>query len=203
MAQILDLVRVVNTGDTDLVLRGNTVYTIPAGKDRIIPFPEAASWFGDPRLQNVGRDKMRDLAYRQVQAMWGYTEGMQYPKDNWQPHLGVWTWEDFKPKAECYDMEGNRIFMVIDDPNGEHAFNGPELIDPATQDNSTLTKQIAEMQRQIALLTTALAQANVVPPAATEAPAADSFDGVNLPQPTEDENVGDDAPRTVKAGKSK
>jgi hypothetical protein len=223
MEQIYDLVRVVNTGSEPVVLRGNTTYTIQVGGERIIPFVEAASWFGDPRLADDGRNRFRSEAFRMTQNLWGYTEGMKYPRDLSDAAAGFLGWEDFIPSVECFDMEGNPIFFLIHDPDGERT-NGslPGLVDPSLLDAQSLAKQVQEMAAQMAklqqmlaeridfntqvpVITEAVGPQPVEPSAATIAAAiandaADIAAAVDLPQPSFDDIVTDDAPRTVKSG---
>jgi hypothetical protein len=188
-----DLVRVVNTGDEPIVLRGNTKYTIPVGNDRIIPFTEAASWFGDPRLRNEGRDQMRTMAWRQIQNLWGYTEGMMYLRDRWDVTKGFKTWDEFKPSVECYDMDSNRIYFIIDDPEGEFPFGGPQLIDPAYTDTEALQRQMKLMEQQMAQMMQLLTERNA---ADQQAPKVDtaSIDAVNLPTADANDAVTEDGP---------
>jgi hypothetical protein len=192
-----DLVKVVNTGDEEIVLRGNTRYVIPVGGERIIPFNEAASWFGDPRLQNQGRDQLRTLVHSQIQGLWGYTEGMTYLRDRWDPTAGFKTWEDFKPSVECFDMDGEPILFVIHDPEGTTPFGGPKLVDPAFQDVGVLNDRIAQNERELAELRQLLTERAHVEAPAPSGPDTSAFDAVNLPQPSADDTVGDDSPRTV------
>jgi hypothetical protein len=194
-----DLIRVVNTGDEPLVLKGNTVYTIPVGKDRIIPFADAAAWFGDPRLDNAGKEQLRTMQYRSLQFLWGYTEGMTYPRDRWNPAAGFKTWDDFKPKFECYDMDGERVYMILDDPDGTQMFRGPRLEDPAYVDKGDMQRQIELLTQQVSLLTQ-LAQANMPAVEVVTAAPVTSVDAVSLPEPV-DEGVTEDAPQTIKAGR--
>lgn len=227
MSQIYDLVRVVNTGSTELVLRGNTRYTIAAGEERIIPFNEAAAWFGDPRLQDDGRNRFRSEAFRMTQNLWGFTEGMKYMRDRWDPSQGFLEWEDFKPSVDCFDMEGNPMWFLIHDPDGAMGSgNAPALIDPSTLDAAALVKQVQQMADQMAKLQDALRNraefdaqtprpSDRPGPTATPLPAttmlAEEFnnpvvadepniaDAVVFPQPAADDKVTDDAPRTVRS----
>ena len=200
MSTTYDLIRVVNLRDEDLVLRGNTVYTIPANGERIIPFQEAASWFGDPRLQDSGRDKTRSMAWNQIQNLWGYTEGMTYLKDRWDVTAGFKTWEDFAPAVECFDMDGNQVYFIIHDPEGSQPFGGPKLLDPAFQDNEAILRQMQDMQATMAQMKELLDERGRVEDHAAVAAAQEqaSFDAVNLPQPPAEDEVSDDAPKTVR-----
>lgn len=227
MSQAYDLVRVVNTGTKPLVLRGNTVYEIAAGGERIIPFTEAAAWFGDSRLTDDGKNRFRTEAFRQTQNLWGYTEGMTYLRDRNDPSAGLLGWDDFKPAVECFDMDGNPIHFLIHDPEGlRGAPNGPAMIDPSLLDAQVLAKQVQEMSAQMAKLQTLLMEKvdfntqvpriveavgpqPIEPSAATFAAAVandaatlaeDMSAAVILPEPPIDDIVTDDAPRTVKSG---
>jgi hypothetical protein len=212
-----ELIEVRNVGDEPVVLRGNTKYEIAPGGRRILPFDVAAAWFGDPRLQNIGKDKMRALAFDQVQYAWGFTNGMKYPVFTEDGKLVRFKeWDDFRPTVECFDVEtGERVPFIIDDPEGEMAFGGPALIDPATQDVRALTDMIAQMQQQMASMQQLLNERTNTQAPAPEPALADFgigtgehtavtvpqpttvHDGVNLPQPPADDTVGDDSPRTV------
>jgi hypothetical protein len=216
---IFDLIRVKNIGSDTLVLRGNTQYVIPVDSERIIPFNEAASWFGDPRLSDNGRDRSRTDAFRLTQNLWGYSEGMKYPRDRNDPAQGFLRWEDFKPQVECFDMDGNLINFLIHDPSGELGVSGsvPGLSDPSLLDAATLSKQVDKMSEQIAKLQSLLTErtrfdaathvdANV--PYPSPAPAVEDVhehiarieESVILPSPPADDVVSEDAPRTVRTG---
>jgi hypothetical protein len=194
-----DLIRVKNVDDKDITLRGNTVYTIPVGGERIIPFTEAASWFGDPRLQDIGREQLRTMAWGQIQNLWGYTEGMMYLRDRWDPTQGFLTWDDFRPKVECYNMDDERVYFIMDDPEGVHSFAGPKLVDPAYQDAQVLNDRIAQNERELAELRSMLLERQTNEQTTSASAEQASFDAVNLPQPTGQQEVTEDAPRTVAA----
>jgi hypothetical protein len=154
-----DLIRVRNLGSDDLVLRGNTKYTIPPNTDRIIPFVEAAAWFGDPRLANEGRERLREMAYRQLQNLWGYTEGMKYLRDRWDITKGFLGWDDFKPAVQCFDMDGNEVLFILHDPDGElGGLVGTGIIDPSSMDAGALQQQVAALTASVQQLQAILAE---------------------------------------------
>jgi hypothetical protein len=223
MTQTYDLVRVVNTGSEPLTLRGNTVYVIPAEGERIIPFLEAASWFGDPRLTDDGRNRFRSEAYKQTQNLWGYTEGMKYMRDRWDPSAGFLGWDDFMPSVKCFDMDNSPMHFLIHDPDGtQGTSNAPALIDPSLLDAQALSKQVQDMGKQMAKLQQMLLerasfdtqtptpsqepgphpipQTEATVAAAVANEAASMSEAVEFPQPPTDDIVTDDAPRTVRSG---
>lgn len=104
-----DIVRIRNTGkDAFKDQYGAVPYAIPAGEAVIIPFDAACLWLGDPRVINKPTLSQydRDDELHRVKTRLGAVvkEAMSEP---WEP-----------PALEVEDLEGNRIYMVVEDPDG-------------------------------------------------------------------------------------
>jgi hypothetical protein len=195
----MDLIKIVNVGDDNLTLNGNERITITPGGERIVPFAIAAAFFGDPRAHNEGKDKGRDDEIKRARTMWGFFPGFDTEE--------VWKYEKM-PQYECFDMEGNRVHMILDDEEGEHPYGGAPRVDLSLTDNTQLARQVELLQAQIATLTAAIASQNAVPtpgadPISQAAQADEAGDsdptGAFLPEPPKDEApVTDDKPRTTR-----
>ncbi len=148
---MLQIVRITNTGDTDLILTHNgDRYVVPVDGSKIVPYECAASAFGDPRARDNGRDKGRTDIYEHTRAMWNFNLGFDDAD----------AWEAKRPRFEAHDVNsGDRIWFVIDDPKGEHIYDatGGVPVNTNTTDAALLGAQLTAMQEQIAALTTALA----------------------------------------------
>lgn len=129
-------IRIVNSGDRvfSFPYAGNII-EIPAGKDRFVPFDCMVAWMGHPNLRNTGYDLWRDEAYSNLCLFYGVTtvEGVDV---------------DGLPKIEAWDMDGNRLSTVLDDPTGERI-----KVTAAPQTDTAL--MAAELARMRTALTTA------------------------------------------------
>ena len=144
----------------------NQRYVIEPGAETIVPYFAMVYWLGDPRAIDVGdRNAQPHLQHRTMEIDRLSTKYGTYG-DSWYPQ----EWEINEdnsdkypssrhrnlPKLEVTSMTGERLFTVIDDPEGTH-------LSPATQ---TVTEQantaaaIAQMQAQITALTNQLALAD-------------------------------------------
>lgn len=153
----LDLLKVVNTDKSKpLILRhdGKGDVTIEPGRHRILPAEYAYLSFGHPRAFNQGKNKERDQEFRNARTMWGFYDGV-YPEAAWEG-VGVTAEGDeigpFKPQFECYDMDDERVFMVIEDPDGTLAasLGGAPTTDQSDRiEQDAMQAQIAAQARQI------------------------------------------------------
>lgn len=137
----MELVNVKNLDpDKPLVLKHDEQgdITIPAGGERVVPLDHASIAFGHPATKNDGRDDARDRMYAATRTYWGFYPGIDTEDD----------WEDIGPHFEVYSLDGERIFMVLDDPTGEKS--NPEFASSADLTNSAaVEKAMADMQKQI------------------------------------------------------
>lgn len=207
----MDLVSVSNTSpDKPLVLRhdGQGDLTIAPGSSRVVPIEYAAISFGHPASRNDGQDKARDREYSAARTLWGFYPGIDADAD----------WPSIAPKFEVHTLEGDRLWMVLDDPDGTKG--NPDLGGNADLgDSAAVRNEIQAMQDQIKHLTAIIeaqaAGASEVPvPDAPEAkPAADLPDPADshddqterneqrdeLPKPSK-RVVTKDKPSTPRAG---
>ncbi|MCZ2110628.1 MAG: hypothetical protein LC118_13860 [Dehalococcoidia bacterium] len=133
----MQLVKIHNTHSTNpmrLVHDGMGTVTIPPGAEVILDFSYATVAFGHPAAMNAGVNKDRDAALAQARTYWGMYPGMN--EDEWDAKM---------PSFEVHDMEGNRIYMVLEDPEGLH--QAPELFLEA-ETGGSLQDQIAALQAQ-------------------------------------------------------
>lgn len=131
--------RSTETGYVHKLKFQNQDLTLKPGKSTMVNFEQAAFWLGDPgTLEGRRRDE-----YDRKRTYWGFALGFNTDAD----------WEAMRPKLEVYNQDGQRIFMVLDDPDGSQS-------NPVTSasDISTLAvnDQIAVLQQQIAALTAAI-----------------------------------------------
>lgn len=136
-----DFVRVVNTMPTKFQYHSlNVKKIIPPGKETMMPWDLACSLFGDPFTVDSPRKPDRTDALRRARSNWNYELGMETMEafDARRQHL------------EVYDMEtSQRLYMLIDDPDGEHT---DEYVSPAEDS----TDQMVLLQRQVQALTAQL-----------------------------------------------
>lgn len=192
----MQLVKITNLRSKPLVLNGNERVTIKPRSHAIIPFAQAAGWFGDPRTVNKGREKTRSDVFRQVQQLWGYVEGVQYVDDDGN----LLTWDDLKPKIEAEDMDGNPIVFVMDDPLGENAMSG-EIIDPSAQSTSQLQAQVESLTQQLAQLTALMEQTATAQATQSEQLEALTASATDIPKADPSTaGAAEDTPRTTRVG---
>lgn len=179
----MELVKVVNTGDKPLLLRHDGLGDItikPGSKGRIVPLEYATINFGNPGARNEGRNNVRDVEFLQMQTLWGFYAGLMPDAD----------WPDMMPKFQVFDLDDNRIFMLIEDPTGEQAgaFAGASFTERT--DEQFLSSRIDELENQLKraleLLSNALPATQVPIPETPAPPAQDQgADQLDLSQPLE------------------
>ena len=137
----MDLLRIRNVGDRPLVLRHDEKghVTIEPGQERILPAEYAYVYFGNPAARDVGKDKSREFEWRRCRTLWGFYGGLMSPED----------WERIRPKFECYDLDGNRVYMVLDDPDGTLAGAVPSAAQSDAVERAGVEAQIAALQAQV------------------------------------------------------
>lgn len=140
-----DLVRVRFIGWPDghpktgypLELRwNNRPYIIPAGQEKHVPFECAKVYFGDPRSvegvirikDDMGNDMIVADRVAEVIRLQGFWQNSKMatnqakfreyiPGDRSYLSEGV---SDLLPNVEVFSLTGERIYMVVDDPYGDH-----------------------------------------------------------------------------------
>lgn len=158
----MELIKIVNTGKHPFTLRhdkfGNT--HLPPGADRVVPIQVALVAFGDPKLK--GRE--RESAYTMARQMFGFYEGI-YPEAAWteevqDPNSAPGTMiGPFGPVFECFNLDNERMYFVLDNPTGEQegaqrpgVFSADEQVVQLQAQLEVLTKQMAALTNQQTLV---------------------------------------------------
>lgn len=170
-----DFVQAVNNTDEPIEWDG---YTYQPGGKRMVPFLAMANSFGDPR-STIG-------AHQIFRAPDG-TSGVIPPREIQRGKIAVaWcagsgpgysiTWEQI-PKLEFYDVDGERIYTVYDDPTGDKIMPANASVEHQRDLEATVRRQ----QRQINQLLTLqglsvndLPDDSEIPPDLADIPADDS-----------------------------
>lgn len=223
----MDLLKVRNTHPSKpLVLKhdvaGNVV--IQPGKERIVPLNVAVVNFGNPGAVNDGRNQIRDAEVKHVYTTWGFYPGMM--SDSAWIGVGIEAGTNppkqigpLCPSAECYDLDDNRVWMIHDDPNGDHrdsatAASISDSFDKTTADG--MQAQIDQLSRQLRDVLAASQgepepepkwddDSDVEPALAAAMEQVQSQADRNaqrdeIPQPPATESVAKDKPRTARTG---
>lgn len=169
-ADIGDVVRVQNVGDAPFVIAyDGRNYKLEPQKDVFMPFEAAVLWFGDPRstntIQSVRNEKGtvafipdRETEVRRLRVKYGNIGGDE-------------RFVQVHPDVEVYDVEGNRIKTVLDDPEGEEI----NVATPTVADQNNLVQLVERQQRQIEFLLGKMG----LSPSATETPTETEDDDDN------------------------
>ena len=184
----MDLINIRNTGNHAFTLH-HDIYGknhFPPGAERVIPIQVALVSFGDPKLKGIDRE----VGYRMARQMFGFYEGIT-PEDSWtdevdDPNAAPGTKiGPLGPKYEAFDLDGNRVQFVLDDPNGDGGtsltstgFSPQEQIDQLQKQLDHLAKQHAALLNQ----TTVLPQQEIEMPEAAD-PESDHDDDDEDPKP--------------------
>lgn len=140
-----DVCRILNLMDREWTgMYNSQSYKMPPGGETIAPYIAVCNWFGHPDAVDVGpRERYRTDEYARLRVFYGV-----YDDED--------RWDELTPKVEVYDLEGNRIITVIDDPSGAHL--SPTQTTVLERDN--LTRQLAQMDRQMRAMQAQLDQQN-------------------------------------------
>lgn len=140
----MQFVRLVNKGDSDFDFhQSNQKRILPSGAEIMVPWDLACSLFGDPTTVDTPQDQARTRALKQSRGLYGYEMGNMTNEE----------WEAKRPHVETYDVEtGNRVYMVLEDPDGKYAGNlpgGPDMGNLTQLNVGALEAIIANQQRQM------------------------------------------------------
>lgn len=146
-ADIGDIVRVVNKADDPFVIAWDgRNYKLEPGKDQFVPFECATLWFGDPRSTNLVQSAVNDKGIRSfIPDRESEVRRLRVKYGN---QGGDERYVQVHPFVEVYDVEGNRINTVLDDPDGETI----NVATPTVADNRDLQSLIERQQKQIDFL---------------------------------------------------
>lgn len=136
----MQLCRIVNEGDEPFTSKweGNT-FTIKPKSEIMVTLDAANRWTGNAATVNDGKVNARREEYNRLRVLYGAYENDEKWVKN-QPHLAV------------YDLDGNRINTVIEDPEGTRL-----TATPADKTTRSMQEQLEDMQRQMEAMTRAIA----------------------------------------------
>lgn len=170
----------------------NTDTELKPGQSMMVNWEQACFWLGDPGTLDARR---RD-EYDRKRTWWGFALGFDKETEEEASASGTpgASWETKRPKLEVYAQDGQRLYMVLDDPDGTKS-------NPAISAPAPMADQLAALQAQVAQLTallTAKAPSTETAGDGTVAGADTAADVV--PQaPADSSGAGVDRPKTGKA----
>lgn len=141
MLQANDVVRIRNLMDREWSAMYNSqTYRMGPGGETIAPYIAVCNWFGHPEAVDMGpRERYRTDEYARLRVFYGV-----YDDED--------KWDELTPKVEVYDLDGNRITTVIDDPSGSALTPAQSTV----AERDLLVRQMAQMQKQMAAMQTQL-----------------------------------------------
>lgn len=143
-----DVVRLVNEGDTPFTdMYGSRPYSIPVGGQLMVDYDAVCLWLGHPQANDYDpRNRVRTQEYHRLRSRYGVDAQeleMQLQK------LPVDTDELFqrlRPSLAAYDMAGDRIVTVADDPSGDSL---SPAIDTSGDSQQLIMARMAQMEREM------------------------------------------------------
>lgn len=192
----MQFVRLVNKGEQDFDFhQSNQKRILPPGAEVMVPWDLACSLFGDPTTVDSPTDQARARSLKQSRGLFNYEMGKMTAEE----------WEERRPKVEVYDVEtGNRVYMVLEDPDGVHAGNvpgGPDMGNLTALNVGALEAIIANQQKQMdamqSMLIHLVGQQDTTGQSVTASQDGPGNDGnSSLPEG----EAGDDEPQTPPSG---
>lgn len=170
-----DFVQAVNNTDEPLEWDG---YTYQPGARRMVPFLAMANSFGDPRSVNgthqifrspdgtTGVIPPREVQRGKVAVAWNAGSGPGYSI----------SWDEI-PTIEFYNVDGERIFTVYDDPTGDKIMPANASIEQQRDLEKTIRRQQAQINQLLALQGLSesdLPDDSEIPPDVLDIPSDDS-----------------------------
>ena len=136
------VVQLTNLDDTDFVVRHlKEWYRIPGNDTVTVPWTTACFLLGDPRKVNLDKKhQARLIEYRRLRVRYGVYENDEL-------------WDQKVPNLVVGDIQGRRIPMVADDPEGDRF----TAVERSTTSTELLQRAVAQAQQQIDQLTQKLA----------------------------------------------
>lgn len=137
------LVRVRNVGalpwEGPRAKFNNQEYPIPVGEEIICDGEIACTWLGYPAMRDDPNKAQfhRTEAFNRLRQTYGWSAGFDQEPD----------WEEMRPKLEVYTMKGERIWMILDDPEGKLAKPQEDVVRP--DDIEWLKAQVARQEEEL------------------------------------------------------
>lgn len=137
MLQANDVVRIRNLMDKEWTgMYNSQTYRMSPGGECIAPYIAVCNWFGHPEAVDIGpRERYRTDEYARLRVFYGV-----YDDED--------KWDELTPKVEVYDLDGNRIITVIDDPSGSALTPAQSTV----AERDLLVRQMTQMQKQMAMM---------------------------------------------------
>lgn len=149
----MDMCRVVNKGKTEFsATYANNRFVIKKGKTAVVPRDAVNLWFGDPDTRDDPNDRSRyyrTAEFARLRIKYGVYDGVPGRQTMEE------AWEERTPKVEVYDLDDNRLYTVVEDPEGLESAPAPT---PSRMELN-LAAQLEDMERQMTALKRAIADA--------------------------------------------
>lgn len=111
------VIRIRNNGEKPYKDQyASTTYVVPPGGENVIPWEAALLWLGDPRLLD---DERHGFFARAEELQRVLIRMGSHGLDGRNLSEAERAIED-RPSLEVYDIDNNRIPMLLDDPDGEN-----------------------------------------------------------------------------------
>lgn len=111
------------------------VYIIKTGGSAFVPWEAACRWLGDPNLVDDTNDKSRRNEYNRLSVKYGVYENEEL-------------WEANRPTISVYSMDGDRITMLLDDPEGDEILVAEQTI----RESQQMEDRLQQMEREMVAL---------------------------------------------------
>lgn len=183
-ALALDIVQVVNVGNRPYTFKHDRIgdLTLKPGERKAVPLALCLVSLGNPGAVDSGKNRHREDERKHVFAYNGFHPGISEPEE----------WAELCPPIEVYSLEGDRVWMVHDDPYGEKAsMQTMDAINQATDPEQIMRNAIAIAEAEAARRVAEMEAA--APTSATEVP--------DEPKPADEPPVKRDAPRAPRSGR--
>lgn len=146
------VVRIINNSDRDFDgMYASQTYPIPSGREAIVPFEALCLWLGHPDAVDLGPGRMyRNDEFDRLRVRYGAFDERDRDENVITP--ADVKWEQNKPLVEAWDLDGNRIITVVDDPLGKEKTPATSSIaqqDLIASQMESMKNQMAAMQAQL------------------------------------------------------
>lgn len=120
-------------------------FTLPPNVEAFLEYGAAVTWLGNPLLTDTAKDKERSREFHRIKLLHMGAENVYNDLE----------WSDRRPKLEVYTLDGKKLHMVADDPQGQTVNLGE---DPSVDQ---IQKQFLMLQSTMAAWAQKLAESGV------------------------------------------
>lgn len=199
-----DVIRLSNVGDQDFTQSFNgRSYTIPAHGQLMVDYDAMCLWLGHPDANDFDpRNRVRVQEYTRLRGRYGVdAKALELSIDH-TPFDETELFHTMKPSLEAFDMAGNRLLTVADDPDGDF-LSTPE---PSTTSDVGLLmarlqaneQETANLRHQLAMMQRKEQATNEAQPIATDIPGTVSTEPSKAPEPPARTTTGEDTPTRIR-----